>query len=145
MKEQVPYGERYWYDHMKPADIKIWEEFMRQNISAYDTCIYDQEVGEGAPIPENTEPNMAHDFKILTQYKIDVIGFKNDRIDIIEIKPRAGMLAIGQVLGYVALFKKEFSPAVNVTPVIITDVIRPDMLNLTKAQGIKIYAVDLLK
>lgn len=144
MKEQVPYGERYWYDHMKPADVAIWEEFMRQNISAYDTVIYDQEIGEGAPIPPGTAENMAKDFKILTQYKIDVVGFKGADIDIIEIKPRAGLSALGQILGYVTLFNKEFSPGVKVTPVILTDEIRPDMPALATSMGIKLLVAKLI-
>lgn len=144
MKNQVPYGSRYWYDHMKPADVAIWEEFMQQNPEAYDTVIYDQEIGEGAEIPEGTQPNIAKSFKILTQYKIDVIGFKNEKVDIIELKPRAGLAALGQVLGYVALFKKEFPPILKISAVIITDKLRPDMLALAASMRVKIYTTETI-
>src|SRR3990167_1594976 len=99
MNDRILYGTRYKYPHLKPADVLIWEEFMLQNPKAYETVIYDQAVGQGSPIPEGTEKNIAQDFKILTQYKIDVIGFFQNRVDIIELKPAAALAALGQVLG----------------------------------------------
>ena len=143
MNQSYSYGPRHHYPHMKPADVAIWEEFIEQNPKAYETAIYDQAVGEGAEIPEGTQDNMARDFKILTQWKIDVVGFFQDQIHIIELKPNAGISALGQVLGYANLFKKTFKPVGTVTPVVITDRLRPDMLALAKEMGVKIYATKL--
>lgn len=133
MKDPVPYGLRPKYDHMKPADVTLWEEFIRNNPAAYDQVIYDQPVGEGAPVPEGTSEEMDRDWKILNQWKIDVIGFSPGRRDIIEIKPRAGTSALGQVIAYAKLFAETDDSGARVRPVIITDEIRPDMPKLAES------------
>ena len=143
MSEQFKYEKKYWYPHLKPADIAIWERFIEKYPNVYETVAYDVAVGEGAPIPAGTEKNLARDFKILTQWKIDVVGFNKNQIDVIEIKPNAGLNALGQVLGYVALFKKTFPDTRNVLAVIITNNLRPDMLKLAEGMGVKLYKVDV--
>lgn len=136
--EREPYRLQRRYNHMKPVDVEIWEAFLRAYPNAYESVIYDQPVGTGSPIPEGTPDNIALDMKMLTQWKIDVVGFIDDEVHVIEIKPDAGLSALGQVLGYAYLFRKEHPEHSKVVPVILTNQIRPDMPELTKAQGVRL-------
>ena len=46
MVELFKYGKGYWYPHMKPRDIEIWERFMLAYPDAYEQCQYDFAVGD---------------------------------------------------------------------------------------------------
>lgn len=138
---QVPYGKRYWYDHMGPQDQAIWERFIAAYPTAYETCQYD--VAVGTPPQFDTTVNPATDGNIARLYmrKIDVVGFKPGAIDIIEVKPRAGMSAVGQVVGYRELYVRDHKPALLPKAVIVTDRSDPDLEQVAAAQGVRVVIV----
>ncbi len=141
MHEKVHYIKRPSYLGLREEDAAIWERFMGMFPVEYDAVIYNLHIGAGAEIPENTEGVVASDFKLLTQYKIDVVAFKGDRTDIIELKPNAGTSAIGQVQNYAILYQRDIDDRGVPQAVIITDRERPDMKFLTKNAGVKLIIV----
>lgn len=141
MKEMIPYGKRYKYPHMKPYDVAIWERFMFKFPKAYIYVIYDLPLGTGAEIPADTDENIASDFKTLTQWKVDVVGYRKEFTDVIEIKPNAGLSAIGQVKGYAILYDKSDGKNDKIRPVLITDQLRPDMEKVAAREGVTIIVV----
>ncbi len=134
MADSVPYGKRYWFQHMKPLDQAIWERFMEQFPDAYDNVQYGVRVGS---VPDfvagHEDPAMQKQAEIY-QREIDVVGFKGDQIDIIELKPRAGTSALGQVNGYRHLYELTYTPPEKCKAIVITDELLPDM-NLLAAQA----------
>lgn len=139
--EKTKYEKKPWYPNMKEAETKMWNKFIEENPNAYDEVIYNLKLGEGADIPEGTQPNIASSFTQLTQHKIDVVGFKGNSIDIIELKPYAGMSAIGQVVGYRELYVKHIDEKANPNLVIVTDFERPDTKTVCEKQGIKLIII----
>jgi len=137
----MKYEKRHWYDNLRENETFIWNRFIEKYPDAYDEVIYNLHLGEGATIPPGTEENIARDFKLLTQYKVDVVGFDKNKIDIIEIKPYAGASAIGQVISYGELYKKDIDPAATPNLVILTDQLRPDTAILAEKLNIKIIVV----
>lgn len=142
LPELRPFQIEYWYAHMKPADRKIWEKFIAEFPDAYDECRYDVHVGS---IPKFVDPNPlsgSDGEERLYKRKIDVIAYKENEIDAIELKPRAGSSAIGQVLMYRDLFIKEYKPGRFVRPVIITDVSDTDVLAFAEKAGVKMILIE---
>jgi len=139
--EKVKYEKKTWYANMKELETAMWNRFLTAYPNAYDEVIYNLKLGEGATIPEGTEPNIADGFKQLTQHKIDVVGFKGNSIDIIELKPYAGAGAVGQVIGYRDLYTKHIDQNAKPNLVIITDVLRPDTKTICEKQGIKLIII----
>jgi hypothetical protein len=135
------YEKRYNYPHMKPRDIEIWERFIAKYPDAYDTCQYDFSVGDVPPFMEQRSSREGQAMKELYKSKIDVLGYKGATIDLIEVKPDAGASSIGQLLGYVSLYKRDMNPSNPVRPVIITDTLRTNMDFLTKEQGVTLIIV----
>lgn len=126
---------------MKPADIKIWERFMLAYPDKYDTVDYD--VGL---IQDKTAENTAADLVIagdeqLYKYKVDVVGYNKDGIDIIELKDKATPAAIGQVSSYWVLYDKEIKPTEPTRAVIICGETSPDMDMLAKEHDILLLLV----
>ena len=93
------------YPHLKPKDIAVWELFVKCNDDFFDSVDYDYPVGEGADfLPTGTKTPDERENK-LYQRKIDVVGYVNNEVWIIEVKPKADMSTLGQILTYQALAK----------------------------------------
>jgi len=141
MPGQYPYEKRYKYPHLKPLDIAIWERYISAKPDFWETVDYDLAIGTGAPIAPGTEENMARDFKILTQYKIDVVGYKGDTIDIVEVKPNAGASALGQAKSYELLYRRDVDQVSPLRTRLITDTIGADMPHLSEWMELEVISI----
>ena len=141
MAERYPYGRRYKYPHMKPNDVAIWERFIDANPTAYDFVEYDRGIGDIPAFMEQTSSPQGQAMRELYRLKIDVVGYKKNAIDLIEVKHEAGASSIGQILGYVTLFVRDVQPTLPVKPVLLTNILRPNMEFLTQTQGVKLIVV----
>lgn len=141
MRDTFKFEKGYWYPHMKPNDIAIWERFIDANPNAYNSVQYDYNVGN--PPPFNTLMDDGEDLNqdALYRRKIDVVARLGARVDIIEIKPNAGPATIGQIKAYKALYIRDESIQENVNLLIITDKLLTDMEYLCKLEGVKIVVV----
>ncbi len=139
--ESVAYEKRSWYAHMKPNDVAIWERFIDKYKDAYDYCQYDVLVGSDPDFDTTVTEDTGGDAWKLYQKKIDVVGLKGERIDIIELKPNAGASAVGQILMYRKLYKKDYSPPTQPGCVIITDSVKSDVSEFATENNVKIIVV----
>ncbi len=137
----MPYELRYKYPHMAPADKAIWERFIVANPSAFDSVAYDVPVGIGTDMDTVVNPETGGDINKLYQRKIDVVAVKDGKLFVVELKPRASTAALGQVQGYVVLFKRDYQVGVPVNPVVITDELLPDMEFLAKDAKVNLVVV----
>ena len=129
------------YPHMFPEDIAIWERFLSVYKSEYLGFDYDIKVGSVPDFPDNLDTSIYKAGVLLWKKRIDAVGYKKDRIEIIEVKPRAGMGAVGQVLTYVALYKKEFAPSLPVFGKIVTDYPQLDIADISSSYGIDVVSI----
>ncbi len=107
MAGRLVYGKRFHYPHMLDDEKQVWEKYMDENPGKFESVDYDFRVGIGAPVPPGEEKNYSRMITMLSQKRIDVIGWNGDDPTIIEVKTRVGLGALGQVLGYKTLFIKE--------------------------------------
>lgn len=126
------------YPHMKPADVLIWERFIKTNPDEYTSVDYDVLVGTGRRHEGAAEPELVDGFEILTKKKIDVVGYRGGFAHIIEIKPNAGPSALGQVISYEILYKRDINQNIPTKSILLTDVIGVDMPLLAKNLGVEI-------
>lgn len=114
------------YPHMKPADVLIWEAFIRGNPNFFSSVDYDVPVGEGASFLPEREETFVSDYRLLTQKKIDVIGYRDNETWLIEVKPNAGSRALGQILTYEKLYSKQYPDVKNLRKCVITNFLQND-------------------
>ena len=107
------------YAHMQPEDVAVWERFIAKNPEYFDSVEYDVEIGEGAPQNPEHADNIQADGKILSQKKIDVVGYKDDLVFVVEVKPVANMRCLGQCIAYCALFKATYTPSSEVKCMVV--------------------------
>lgn len=136
-----PYGKRPWYEHMADADRLIWEIYMTKHPDEFDTVAYDVAVGAGANFDTVVSPATGGDLKRLYQRRIDVLARKGGTTFIIELKPRASTSALGQVVGYNVLAARDFPGEKFGRPIVITDMLLPEMETLAKGFGVDLRVV----
>jgi hypothetical protein len=73
--------------------------------------------------------------------RVDVIGETASDIIIYEVKERAGMSALGQLLCYEALYREEYHPTKPIRKAVITDRLPPNMFALFPHFGVEIILV----
>ena len=114
-----PFKKQAKYPHMKPEDVAVWERFIDQNPEYFLECEYDVAVGEGAPQNPEHADNIQYDGKILTQKKLDVVGYRNEDIVLVEVKPVANMRGLGQILTYEKFFNATYPQTLPVRKMIV--------------------------
>lgn len=115
------------YPHMGPKDILIWERFLDETALPNALVAYDVHVGS-TPILKPTDPEwLRKHIQAVYPKKLDAVLYYPDQTLVIEIKPFAGLTAIGQALGGCALFKRDFPSAPTPRATIITDRPQPDI------------------
>lgn len=129
------------YPHMFALDIEIWERWIDKFADDFDGFDYDVKVGSGTkPVPGLGQPYERMQ-EILSKYRIDVVGYKGGSIYIIEVKPDAGTVALGQLETYIPLYKRDFKPSVPVIGAIVTNRTLPDMDELMNGKGHKYWII----
>jgi hypothetical protein len=118
------------FPHLAIEDEKIWRRFIDQNPLFFTSVDYDFRVGEGRDYSEHPDDVYKTDMIHLSRKRIDVIGFNNRGIFIVELKPKATFSAIGQVIGLAELYRIENPTNSKIFSVIITDELLPDMTPL---------------
>ena len=116
------------YPHMLTEDNIVWTKFLQTDAERIKQVWYDVRVG--APVflgPEAT----AMERKIaagLTRKRIDAVCLVKGDYWVVEVKPYASMLAVGQVISYSRLFALEYLLEGRVIPVIVCDAADEDLL-----------------
>lgn len=121
---------------MLASDIPIWERWIEKYGQSFIGFDYDIHVGEGIQPVEGTPENIARMAKTLTQKRIDALGHKNEELWIIEVKQRPGVSAVGQIITYLTLFRKQFKPTRKLVPVIVGDLVEPDIRTVLQEHNI---------
>jgi len=141
MAGRLPYITRRKYPHMVGDETKVWNRFVVKFPKRFDTVDYDFRVGEGMPYQEDWEDNIRRMVTAITQKRIDVVGWNGDRPTIIEVKVRAGLSALGQVLGYAALFRIELPKFPFPEMMIVCETTTADDLIIFENQSIPVEIV----
>lgn len=138
---KLPYKKYHRYPHLMPNDVRIWNIFLEKNPDFFSEVEYDVKVGEGRDYSMYKKDSVREDMEYLSKKRIDVVGYKGNDIYVIELKPKAGLSAIGQVFGMASLFKSTFSPGQSVIAAIITDEEMPDVRSICKEIGVSLLIV----
>jgi len=109
MSGRLPYVKRRKYPHMIAEEAEVWERFVEKFPDRFDSVDYDFRVGEGQKIQYEYPAKYERMIKMLSQHRIDVVGWNKEKPTIVEVKDRAILSTIGQLMGYHTLFVIEFS------------------------------------
>ncbi|MQY78858.1 MAG: hypothetical protein GH151_06640 [Bacteroidetes bacterium] len=141
MAGKFNYELRNKYPHLIGEDTAVWERFVLKFPDRFNTVDYDVHVGSGIEPLDGIESNIVDQWRDLTRKRIDVIGWNRDFATIIEVKKRVGLPALGQILGYRFLYRREHSGIFLKPPLIICGQIAQDDIDVLDYFGILHEAV----
>ena len=127
------------YSHMKAGEVRIWEAYLEEHGAPPGVVEYDVRLGDGAPIDESWPAWMVAMVKALSQKRADVVAETAEDITIFELKRRAGMSCLGQLMGYEALMMKREGAWKPIRLVAVCEDIEPDM-----REAFDYYKVDVI-
>lgn len=119
--------ENRFYPHLLPVDIPVWKRFLTIFGHKYRSFDYDIRVGKGSTPPPDLPDNIKKMWTELSQKRIDAVGYRTNRIDIIEITRRAGMKAIGQLTTYPVLYQATYKPEMPLRPLLVAEELIADI------------------
>jgi len=129
------------YPHMLPVEAELWDKFLAIRRPEFIKLEYDVHVGELIDEPPGLPEYLKGMLQAVYRKRIDVVAYDPDRIYVIEVKPRAGLSAIGQVMAYKLLYQDEFTPNVPVEMRIVCERIATDIPRIAKELNIGIWQV----
>lgn len=97
------FEQGHTYPHMAKHDARIWERFITRYAGYFDDVAYDIALGGSEPTdPRATEAERLM-WRFNTAKRIDAAARNRDEIWLVEVRPNAGLAAIGSLLGYTYL------------------------------------------
>lgn len=107
------------YPHMMAEDVAVWSEFLKDPPIDIEGVWYDLHVGRGIS-PVDTGDVLARRIAAgISRKRIDVVALIPQGFLVVEIKPVASFLALGQALAYSRLFVLEYQPTAAVMPCVV--------------------------
>jgi hypothetical protein len=97
---QATESERLQFPAMIPREREVWRAWLKQHQSAYDRFDYNVRVGPWIDPGPAHMAEMRQMAKLVTQKRIDAVGYQGSVVTLFEVKVRAGLSSIGQLLGY---------------------------------------------
>lgn len=129
------------YPHMKPGEAAIWDRFQKKLPWRATSIRYDLRLGQGSPVDSSTEAWVARMVYALSTKRLDVLVETRRNVILVEIKERAAMSAVGQLLGYLVLFRNQYPTKKVVRLAVVCARIAPDMSQVFREYGIEVFIV----
>lgn len=127
--------------HMSEPEKAIWLRYLIAGGASLAPFTYDLRVGNGLDMGRNATGFEVRTAFALTTKRIDVVARRGSTIVIVEVKQRAGLGSIGQMIGYRDLYLKSFPTSTAVEMLLVTDELQPDMVQLLIQNEITYYEV----
>ena len=128
------------YPHMLREDNLVWTRFLESGDFEVKEVWYDVHVGAQVQGVWDGDSVNARIARGVTRKRIDVVALVDGVYWVIEVKPIARHIAIGQVLVYENLFVKEYEPELETWPVIVCDRVDEDVIPECARLGVVIVA-----
>lgn len=129
------------FPHMYAAEADIWRRWLKEHQKEYLDFKYDVHVGREWPQHAVDTEEWRRGAAAVYLKRIDVVGFQADTVTIFEVKPHAGLGALGQVIGYLALYEEQFEPKEELKGAIVTELADPNISKILEDHGIDLYVL----
>lgn len=117
------------YPHMMREDTEVWSKFLASGFIQIREVWYDVRVGQSILLGLEADDVDKRIAQGLTRKRIDVVCSVGGGIWVVEVKPKANMYAVGQVITYARLFALEYSVKGQIIPVIVCDEYDVDLVD----------------
>lgn len=132
-------GDQSKYPGMRAAEILVWREFLKANGASYDGFDYNSRLGAGVTPPDSiVEPYRSASIAA-SKLRSDVIGWRGGLPTIFEVERYAKPDAIGQILGYRALWENAGGSVASPALALVCADYNPHILPALTEHSIDLY------
>ena len=129
------------YPGLMLEDADVWEKYLSDPFQRLEKVWYDVRVGEAVPLPSDADELDMRISAAVTRKRIDVVAWVDQVYWVIELKPFANYVALGQVVTYSRLFSQEFPKATPLLPVVIAALVDVDIVDSADNLGVLLIEV----
>jgi len=137
---EVTRAEEFRPPQFNREDVEVWRRWRPVLEKRYEKIEYNVRVGGTKPSALE-EPIYAEMWEKISARRIDCVGHARDHIALIEFRAFAGPSAIGQLLMYKTLYLRDFVVEKPIKLILVTDILREDILMAALGAGIEIEVV----
>lgn len=127
--------------HMALQDIPLWIRCREQFIPRVTGWYFDAAVGEGAGLPQDPADSIALAYYRLTRKRLDAVGDAGSVWLLLELRPNAGLGALGSIQTYRSLWERDPPDTRPVEAWLITDRAEPDTMRTAINAGVRFLLV----
>lgn len=139
---QTLQSERLKYPGLLPREIIVLRNWLKLHESEYERFEYNVRLGAGHD-PGPTHADEIRRMAIMnTQKRVDAVAYKGNSVFLIEVKDRAGFSAVGQLVGYEALWRDDHPTDPPPNLVLVCNRFAGDLLPVLRKQGIELAVVE---
>lgn len=129
------------YPHMLQEEVVVWKRFLKRYGDNFTKYRYDVHVGRGVGRIRGYSTKLQDMAITLTQKRIDVVAARGAETYIVEIKGRASMSAIGQLMTYKILYELRYGAGSVSGLIVVAKSVDPDISRVLEVFNIKQYVV----
>jgi hypothetical protein len=141
LPQKMGYLRKQW-PGMNPREIVVFNNWLLIHFNDYSGFDFNVRVGQGTDPGPTFSEDMRRQFIQNTQKRIDVLAWKDSNPTIIEVKDRAGLSSIGQIIGYSHLWKADNPAALVPLLLLVFNRTDNDVILTAQAAGILIETVE---
>lgn len=136
-------SDRMSFPALLPAEIAVWRAWLRLHEREYSRFDYNDRVGPGHD-PGPTAPDYIRTMSIKsTRKRIDAVAWRGDQPLIVEVKDRATLAAVGQILGYRTHWRIEHPNGAPPQMLLVANRLAAGMEEVLKEHGVPFELVSL--
>lgn len=129
------------YPHMAKLDAAIWERFLDQYADNFEEVAYDVALGGFLPDESQGDLPTRTGYQYSTALKVDAVLRRAGELWMVEVKPSAGVSALGGALCYTVMAEQDGFSTFPLVPVVVTDQVSPDITFCAETLGVTVVAV----
>lgn len=126
---------------MLPADVGVWNRFLDLHGFEFVGFRYDVHVGGEVERQSAWTEKVFLMASHLAAKRIDAVGYKAGETTIFEVKPEAGVTAVGQLVTYRMLFIEKYAPIGALTCALVCGNATIDEKRVLEELGFKVFVV----
>ena len=126
------------YPQMTVNESAIVRAWLTAHADEYDDVDFNVRVGTSLDLGPGYSDATRQQAALLSQKRIDIVGYKGADVTIVEVKLRVALSALGQLLGYSILWQVEHPETAHVNLVAIGNSALLDAVELLHAHGVTV-------
>lgn len=135
-------SERLNYPGLLPREIIVLRNWLKLHEADYDRFDYNVRLGGGFDPGPTFDAEIRRMAQMNTQKRVDAVGYAGETVTLIEVKDRAGFSAVGQLVGYDALYRHQYPTLPPPKLLMVANRIADDLMPVLIKSGIELQLVE---